>query len=719
MRAPLLVVVLLVALVVAVFARVRGHDFVNYDDRIYVVENPMLREEPGLASLGRAFRPYENNWIPLTWISLQLGHALHGMQPAGFLLTNVALHAASAVLLFLALLRASGALGCSAFAAALFAVHPLHVESVAWVSERKDALSGLFFMLSLLAWVHYARRPGVLRMLGVAGCVALGLLAKPMLVTLPAVLLLLDYWPLERLRGAPRRALPDPGRLARAVLEKLPLFALALGTAVVAFVVQRATGAMSGDEVLPFGVRLANALDAQIFYLSRSFWPSGLAAFYPHPGADLPLWRPLLGAALLLAISGAALQQAGARPYLAVGWLWYGVMMLPVSGLIQVGLQAHADRYTYLPSIGLSIALAWGLADAFGRSRRGRVLLATCGGLAVAALAGLAWAQVGTWKDTRSLFARALAVTRDNYLAHQALATLLLHEGRAREAEPHFAEALRIKPGWPGAHFGLAEALLARGERDAALARYEAGLELAPRHLRGRIGYGRALAEAGRHDEAIRQYLRALRLARGRNAARAHAHLARSLEARGDAAGALERYARALELDPGYAEAHASRGAVLLRAGRLEEAEAAFARAAAAGGDSAELCIARAETARARGRAEAAVAHYRDALALEPDSLAAANNLAWLLATDTRVHDPGEALRLAAQLPPEEPAALDTLAASYAAAGRFAEAAAAARRAAERAAARGDDHLARQVRSRLALYARGEPYVEGGAEAAR
>jgi hypothetical protein len=286
-RAPLAIAALLGALAVAVFAQVRHHEFVNYDDRIYVVENPSLRQGLGLASVRRAFEPYENNWIPLTWISLQLDHAFHGMQPGSFLSTNVALHAASAVLLFLALLRGSGALGCSAFVGAVFAVHPLHVESVAWISERKDTLSGFFFALSLLAWVHYAKRPGVLRYLAVVSSAALGLMAKPMLVTLPFVLLLLDAWPLERLRGqtgapiarASRSAALEPARLRRALVEKLPLFALAVATAGVTFAVQRATGAMSGDEVLPFGWRLANALDAQLFYLAKSLWPSGLAAF--------------------------------------------------------------------------------------------------------------------------------------------------------------------------------------------------------------------------------------------------------------------------------------------------------------------------------------------------------------------------------------------------------------------------------------------------------
>ncbi len=721
MRARCVLAGLLVALVLVVFAPLRHHEFVNYDDRVYVLENPILRMGLGAASLRRAFEPYENNWIPLTWISLQLNHAAHGMQPAGYLLTNVALHAASALVLLLALLRATGALGCSAFVAALFAVHPLHVESVAWASERKDTLSGLFFALSLLGWVRYAERPGAGRYLAVALSMALGLMAKPMLVTLPFVLLLLDYWPLARLSGAGAR--PDPARLRRALLEKIPLFALALAAAVTTFAVQRASGAMADGEALPLGWRVANALDAQLFYLGRSLWPSGLAAFYPHPGSELPLWRPLAGAALLLGLTALALRAAARRPWLIVGWLWYLGMLLPVSGLVQVGLQARADRYSYLPLIGLGIAAAWEVADRFARGRRSRALLWAGAALALLALAAAARLQVGHWRDTRALFARAVAVTLDNYLAHQALATLLLHDGSADEAARHFREALRIKPRWPGAHFGLAEALAAPGDLEAALARYQEGLRLTPRHARGRSGYGETLARAGRHEEAIGQYLRALRSGGRREAARTHALLAHSLDARGDLAGALDHYQRALELEPDYAEVHASRGAALLRAGRVAEAAQALERALALGADSAELRMALAEAARALDRPAAAVAHYREALRLDPGSVAAANNLGWLLATDPRpeVRDPDAALQIASELArgpaADEPTLLDTLAASQAAAGHFDAAVATAERAAGLAAARGDGSLAAQIRARRELYAGGRAYLEPAAGA--
>jgi len=712
MASRLAIPLALVALVAAVYAQVRHHDFVNYDDRVYVVRNPMLQQRLGAASLARAFRPYETNWIPLTWISLQLDHAVHGLEPAGYLLTNAALHAASSVLLFLALRRLTGARGPSAFVAAVFAAHPLHVESVAWASERKDALSGLFFAASLLAFARYAERPGALRYGALLLAAALGLAAKPMLVTLPCVLLLLDHWPLGRLARQPLRA----------VVEKLPLLALSAAAALVTWWVQRSTGAMSGDEFVALGWRVANALDAAGVYVLQTVWPANLAAFYPHPRDGLSAGRVAAAAALVLGASGLALWNAQRRPYLAVGWFWYLGMLVPVSGLVQVGLQARADRYTYLPSIGLSIAVAWLAAD-LARTARARRALGLAAGAAVLALAGVAWRQVGTWKDTGALFDRALAVTRDNYLAHQAVATLALEDGRAEEAAHHFAEALRIFPDWAGARFGLADALAAKGETQAAFGEFRAGLERAPRHPNGRSRYARALAAAGRHDEAVAQYLRALRTTRGATAARTHALLAASLEAQAEREGALRHYRRAVDLDPSLAEAHARLGALLLRSANPAEAAPSLQRALDLGLDSVELRLALAECARAQGRQREAALHYREALRQEPASVAAANNLAWLLAThpDPGLRDPDEALRLAGLLTraSQEAPLLDTLAAALAAAGRFPAAVEAAERAARRADAAGDRALAAGIRARRDLYAAGRPYREdaGGEDA--
>jgi tetratricopeptide (TPR) repeat protein len=628
-----LLALVLVALTAAVFQGVRQHDFVRYDDHVYVSENPQLRAGLGRTSLAAAFRPYFTNWIPLTALSLQLDHALYGFEPRGYLLTNLALHAASVVLLLLGLSRLTGAVGRSAFATAVFAVHPLHVESVAWVSERKDVLSGLFFMLTLCAYARYAERPGSRgRYAVVLLALALGLLAKPMLVTLPCVLLLLDFWPLGRLAA--------PAQRRRALVEKLPLLALSAAVGVVALRVQQSAGTVASTESVPLAARLANACESAVVYAAQSLWPSGLAAIYPHPLAEVSSARGLACGALLAVATGVAFRERVRHPWWIVGWLWYLGMLVPVIGLVQVGLQARADRYTYLPQVGLSLALAWGAFDLLGGSPRGRRALAAAGAAAVVALAVLAERQVRSWRNTETLFTRALAVTRDNYLAHDGLAAWLLREGRLDEAERQYALALRAKPGWMEPALGLGDVALRRGHPERALALYRPWLAIAPESERLQEALGFALLETGEPEQA-------------------EPHLRFALAAR-----------------PEDAQLHAALGMLAERTGRPAEA----------------------------------VEHAREALRLDPGLLPVANNLAWLLATtsDAQLRDPGEALRLAsaslAGAGEAEPAYLDTLAASYAAAGRFAEAVDAAERGAALAEQRGDAKLASALRDHLALY---------------
>jgi hypothetical protein len=364
MRAHVPIALALLAGVCAVYAPVRQHEFVDYDDAVYL---EMLR--PGLSWQGieRAFsEPVVANWIPATVVSLLIGQEIHGPGARGHLIANALLHGIAAALLYAALATASGAPWPSAFVAGVFALHPLHVESVAWFSQRKDVLCGLFWMATLLAYLAWVRRGGAARYAAVLLGASLALLSKPTAVTLPFSLLLLDYWPLGRL--APRgRRLPAGGALARAVAEKLPLFALTGLVSVVTYQVQAATGAVASGDLLPLDLRAANAIGALVDYLADAFWPSDLAVFYPHPRELPPL--PELAAALvgLVAITAGALQQARTRPQLTVGWLWFLGTLVPVIGLVQVGEQARADRYTYVPLIGLSIAVAFGLADLLGR----------------------------------------------------------------------------------------------------------------------------------------------------------------------------------------------------------------------------------------------------------------------------------------------------------------------------------------------------------------
>ena len=646
-----LIALALLGLIAAVFHPVREHDFVEYDDSVYITENPYLRSGLTTENVLRAFsESYESNWIPLTWISFQLNYELGGLEPAGFLLTNVILHALSTLLLFAALTRMTRALWPSAFVAAVFAVHPLHVESVAWAAERKDALSGVFWMLGILAWARYTERPS----LGTYGivmlCLALGLLAKPVVVTLPFALLLLDYWPLRRLapEGAAAPWPLDRARLVRAVLEKLPLLVLVAAASVITFTVQRQTGAMHIAEQLLFDQRLANAAVSYVTYLAQSVWPSGLAVLYPHPGAGLPAWQ-VAGSALLLALlSALSLRWTRTRPYLAVGWLWYLGTLVPMIGLVQVGAQAHADRYMYLPLVGLSIAVAWSAANLALLRHGARPLLAVAGAATVAGLAFAASQQVNTWRNEVALFERAVAVTENNFIAHSNLAAELLRRDRADEAEPHFREAVRIQPDWSEARLGWADALAAQG----------------------RVGE------------------------------------------------AIKRYEEVLQSDPDGTRAAGHYGLALLRVGRFSEARDPLERALADHGEIAELHAGMAIATSQLGDFARAVRHGREALRLDPALDSAANNLAWILATspDPSARNPEESIRIMAQLlgktEQPDPAHLDTLAAAYAAAGRFPEAIDTAAHAEKRAREEQRGAMAEQILVRLAGYQAGEPWIE-------
>jgi len=708
----------LVVLTLAVYAPVSEQEFLNLDDPIYVERNPNLRDGPTWESVARAFRePYETNWIPLTWLSLHVDFALWELEPAGYKWTNVALHVAATLLLLAFLLRATGRSGPATFVAAVFALHPTHVESVAWVSERKDTLSAVFFMLGLWAYAHYAERPGRAGwrwMLAVFVALALGLLAKPMLVTAPFVLLLLDVWPFRRL-GLGGGGVPfEPRAWRRAVLEKLPLFAATAAVSVVTFRVQRDLGAMQHGDALPLGQRVLNALASLCAYLADAVWPAGLAVFYPHPQDALPLGPAVAGAGLLLGGTALALALRGRRPVVLVGWLWFVGMLVPVIGLVQVGMQARADRYLYLPLVGLSLPVAWLAAEAAARGPTARRALAGAGVAAVLALALTAHLQVRHWRDTRTLYAHAARVTRDNFLAHHGLGGELLRAGEVDAAEPHMREAVRISPKWGGAHFGLADVHLEQGHVERAIRGYERGLRVAPRDVLGHMKLADALARAGRTSEAIGRARFALTLAEDEHRTALVHSLLGSLHARkGDLASARAAFDRALALRPRHGPIHARLGAALAKAGETAEARAALERALALGVDTPEVRGALGDLALRRDDPRDAAAHYRAALAGERPDPQIANNLAWLLATsdDPRVRDPAGALRwarVAARAAPEDPTVLDTLAEAQAAAGDAAAAARTAERALVLAESGGHGELAAAIRRRLARY-RGAP----------
>jgi protein O-mannosyl-transferase len=527
-----------------VFGPTLNHPFVEYDDQNYVYENPEVTG--GLTSHGllAAFtHPQARNWHPLTTISHMLDCQLFGLNPAGHHFSSVLFHTLAVLLLFAVLRAMTGALWRSAFVAAVFAIHPLRVESVAWVAERKDVLSALFFMLTLGAYVHYTRRPSVRRYLLVVLFFACGLMAKPMLVTLPALLFLLDYWPLGR---SPRRT----SDWWKSIAEKIPLFCLSLLAAIATLVAQGAT--VSYSEELPLAWRLGNGFLSYVAYLWQMIWPARLAVFYPHAADHLSPWKVASAILLLGAITVLAFGWRRKRPYLLVGWLWYPVALLPVIGFIQVGLQGRADRYSYLPQIGLYIALTWALADFTLPSNRRRVVLAGAAAVIVAALAWQARIQTSYWSSTETLWNHALEATADNDVAHYNVAALLVRKGRVDEAIPHYEKALNIRSDNRETHYHLSPALL-------------------------HTALGNALAEKGRLDDAQAHYRKAIELRD--DFADAHSNLAALLARKGETAEAIVHYEKTLAIPPEDAPSHVRLARLLLQLGRKSEAATHYRRA--------------------------------------------------------------------------------------------------------------------------------------------
>jgi protein O-mannosyl-transferase len=485
-----------------VYAQTLRFDFVNYDDPRYVYQNTRITNGISVANVAWAFSHiHSENWHPLTTITHMLDCQLHGLNAGWHHFTNVLLHCVSVVLLFVALERMTGALWRSAFVSAVFAVHPLHVESVAWIAERKDVLSAFFFMLTLLAYLHYTRAPSIGRYLTVALGVALGLMSKPMLVTLPFVLLLLDYWPLERFETNRSNT---GRRLLQLVLEKIPLIALSAVSSIVTFLVQR--GAIGWTEQLPVSARISNALVAYVIYIRQMFWPAGLAVFYPHPENRLPLWAISLALIVLVAITATAFRLRKKAPYLTTGWLWYLGMLVPVIGLVQVGWQGHADRYTYLPQIGLYIAVTWAVTDLTRSWRFQRMAMGVAALIVVGALSWRCWLQTSYWRDSETLFTHALAVTSNNDVALNNLGIIFLEKGQLDDAISKLQAAIDLRPENGPAHDNLAKAFLKKGQVAEAMVHYRKLVEIDPENVETRNTVGTALIQQGHVKEAIDQW---------------------------------------------------------------------------------------------------------------------------------------------------------------------------------------------------------------------
>ncbi|MHB9096595.1 MAG: tetratricopeptide repeat protein [Syntrophales bacterium] len=613
--------------VALVFGQTIGHEFVNYDDNQYVFENPVVQK--GLTPEGFRWAltsGESNNWHPLTWLSHMLDSQLYGLHAGGHHLTNVLLHAAAAILLFLVLWRMTGFLWRSAFVAVVFAVHPLRAESVAWVAERKDVLSGLFFMLTIGAYVRYVRHPiSLVRYGTVVLLFALGLMAKPMLVTLPFVLLLLDYWPLGRMGPAADRSFSFPRRL---VVEKLPLLALTAASCAATFLAQGK--AVISIDAIPLSSRVANALVSYVAYIRNLFYPAALAVFYPHSGGGLPIGKVVASTLVLTGISTAALVWRRRFPYLFVGWFWYVGMLVPVVGLVQVGLQSMADRYTYLPQIGLCLSMTWGVAQLSASWRYRRQVCGAASALAVLVLMGLAWQQTSYWRDSESLWTHTLACTTNNSTAHSNLGIALAGRGQLDEAIAHYKKALEIKPDFAEAHNNLGAALAGRGQLDEAIAHYRKALEIRPDNEKALNNLGVALVGRGQVDAAIAHFQKALEIRPDNE--KSFNNLGIALAGRGQVDEAIAQYKKALEIKPDFAEAHYDLGVVLMSRGQADEAIAHYKRALEIKPDFAEAHYDLGVVLMSRRQADEAITHYKKALEIKPDYAEAHNNLGVALA---------------------------------------------------------------------------------------
>lgn len=501
----------LAAITWLVFGQTLNHQFVNYDDGEYVVRNAQVARGLTLEGIVWAFtHVHSSNWHPLTWISHMMDSQFYGSNPGGHHLTNTLLHAATAILLFLVLRQMTGTFCRSAFVAAVFAIHPLHVESVAWVAERKDVLSGLFFMLTIGAYVRYARatwspfRYGLVVLL-----FAMGLMCKPMLVTMPFVLFLLDYWPLNRFAITQGQDGKHLKIRQRQILEKLPLLGLGLASCAITLFAQRES--MAPIARIPLPLRLGNAVISYMDYLRQMFWPSDLAALYPWEATRLGVWNTLLAIVLLAGVSAAVFVLRRWR-YLVTGWLWYLITLVPVIGILQVGNQARADRYTYLAQIGLYLLLTWGMADLSTRWRYRPVFLASLASLILVALIFCARLQTSYWKDSETLWSHALACTSDNIIAEGNLGQACYTEGKRREAMIYFQNSLRIEPNQASIHSCLGVFFLEMDQANESVVHLEKALEIEPNFGDAHYNLGNTYMQMGRTKEALSHYNRALEI---------------------------------------------------------------------------------------------------------------------------------------------------------------------------------------------------------------
>jgi protein O-mannosyl-transferase len=568
----ILVCLFLIISTLSVYWQVTNYNFVDFDDIEYVYENRHIQDGFTLDSIKWAFTTNRASiWHPLSWLSHMLDYQLYGLNPGGHHLTNLLFHILNTLLLFFVLKKMTGHLWQSAFVAALFALHPLHVESVAWISERKDVLSTFFWMLTMWSYIRYVRDLGIYNYLLVLLFFILGLMAKPMLVTLPFVLLLLDYYPLHRFKTQSNRInSKQRSKAFHPVLEKIPFFIFVVISGVIALYAQKHGGSVASLEAITIQTRIANALVSYVNYLIKMIYPYGLTVIYPYP-ASFPWWQITGALFILLSVSFLAVKRIKQSPYLIVGWLWYLGTLVPVIGLVQVGDQSMADRYTYIPLIGIFIIISWGIPDFVKRWQHKKILLSATAAVILVASMTITYVQAGYWENSTTLFKHALNVTSNNYTAHNNYGRLIMiNNGKAEEAMPHFNKALNINPRSVEALNNIGVILAGKGKLDEAVSHFSRALSIRPNDVETHFNLGLALTQQGKIDNAIKHYEEALRIEPENE--KAHINLALALQAQGRMDKAIEHYREALRINPFDEKVHNSLGVALAYRGDITEA---------------------------------------------------------------------------------------------------------------------------------------------------
>ena len=623
-----LIALFLIVAILAVFWPIKNFPFISLDDGGYVTENPQVLNGLSLKGVIWAFTTkHASNWHPLTWLSHMLDIELYEVNPGGHHLTNLLFHLANTLLLFWVLKWMTGTLWRSGFVALLFALHPLHVESVAWVAERKDVLSTFFWMLTMGAYVHYVHQTSLRRYLLVFLSFTLGLMSKPMLVTLPFVLLLLDYWPLGRLQIASKviriphnktysNSTNGSPSLLHLVWEKVPLFVLSIVSSLLTVVAQWKGGAVSSLGALSLEVRVANALISYVSYIGKIIWPARLAVQYPYP-ERFPLWQVAGAGFFLIGVSFLVVREARRRPYLGVGWLWYLGTLVPVIGLVQVGAQTMADRYTYIPLIGLFVMMVWGIPEFLTGWRYRRMVLPASATLVMVLLMILTRTQLQYWYTGITLFRHSLDVTIDNYLSHNSYGVALAAQGKNEEAIVHYKESLRIRPYFADTHLNLGNALARQGKYQEAIDHFTKALSLRPDFVKAHNSLGVALAHQGRYEEAITHYKEALRIKS--DYAEVHNNLGVILARQGKTQEAMTQYHQALQMKPAYADAHYNLGNLLARQGKFQEAITHFIEVTKIKPHDPDIYCSIGTALMEQGKPKEAIDYYSQALRIKPD----------------------------------------------------------------------------------------------------